>query len=625
MGCGVYPRAGSAAVKNCGVISQTLDRRTMAYSERFSEAGAHLIWHDTTAWGIQHSSERRRGRFAARTMILLAPFVVLALAPAAASAAKTIAVQLSPATIVADGASTSVATATVRNGDSAVTGDQVKFSSSVGQSISGTTSHRDGTYTATITSTRTAGPAVITATDTTSKRDISAQATLTQVAGQVARPAERIAVQLSPSTIPADGASTSTATAVVTGARGAIVFSTSDPGIRVARTTSRGNGVYTTTLTSSTTPGIKTVVARDSGSGAQGTATLTSVALGSTVTLSTVPAAPLTNQLVTLVAIVTVAGGSTPAGTITFLNHGAPIGGCAGLPVATQVSQRLSEAACQARFAASGSPEQLAATFTSSSPNVAAASAAATLTVGQGATSTSLDVSNPSVGVGSTATYTAQIGAADSGPVLPTGSVDFFDGGQRIPSCSGVRLATAGGLATATCTVSYGRSGQHRITAQYYGDANFTGSASSPAQPVNVNSLPPRVLGRIKAVMQWAFYYTPKYTQILALTVKRAPVGASVAVTCRGAGCPYAKRVDRVRRGKVCKPSRRHRCPAAETVNLMRGFQHRRLTIGSRVIVKITRAHWVGKYYLFGVRSGRPPSIRISCLAPGRTRPGVGC
>jgi hypothetical protein len=133
------------------------------------------------------------------------------------------------------------------------------------------------------------------------------------------------------------------------------------------------------------------------------------------------------------------------------------------------------------------------------------------------------------------------------------------------------------------------------------------------------------VLGTINAVMQWAFYYTPKYTQILALTVKRAPAGASVAVTCRGAGCPYAKRIDRVRKGKVCKPSRRHTCPAAGTVSLMRGFQHRRLTIGSRVVVKITRPHWIGKYYLFRIRSGRPPSIRISCLAPGRTRPGVGC
>jgi hypothetical protein len=43
------------------------------------------------------------------------------------------------------------------------------------------------------------------------------------------------------------------------------------------------------------------------------------------------------------------------------------------------------------------------------------------------------------------------------------------------------------------------------------------------------------------------------------------------------------------------------------------------------VTVQILRPGWIGKYYLFTMRAGRGPKIKISCLAPGRTAPGRGC
>jgi hypothetical protein len=580
---------------------------------------------------MRRSSRRRRARrVAAGLGTLLTALLVSAMIPSIAAAAKSITLTLSPATIVADGQSTTTATATVTDAKgNPVAGDQVTIAASSGQSESGITD-LNGTYSATITSTTTAGTSTITATDTTPNPDVSTTAQLTQVAG----PAAHIVVQLSPPSIVADGSSTSTATATVTDAfnnpvPGATIgFSASDAGIGFGPVAATGDGSYTTTLTSSTTPGITTIVATDSATAVKGIATLTLATSPSVVTLSVVPAAPLTNRLVTLVAIVTAtAGRSVPSGTVTLTSNGRSIAGCDSQPTVAQVVQRLSESTCQVAFAASTSPEDLEATFTSGSPNVADSSATATLSVGRAGTSTTLDVSNPTIGVGSTATFIAQVAASEPGPTVPSGSVDFFDGGQPIAACSNVPLVSAGRSSTATCAVMYGRSGPHNITARYEGDANFTGSTSSPAQPVSVHTLPPLVRGTVKALMQWTFYYTPKYTTIVALVVKRAPVGANVAVSCRGRGCPYAKRVNSVREVSACQPSGSHKCLTQQpgTVDLQPGFKRSRLTAGAQVIVQITRANWIGKYYLFTVRAGHPPAIRISCLAPGGTRPGIGC
>ena len=43
------------------------------------------------------------------------------------------------------------------------------------------------------------------------------------------------------------------------------------------------------------------------------------------------------------------------------------------------------------------------------------------------------------------------------------------------------------------------------------------------------------------------------------------------------------------------------------------------------VEVTFTRSHWIGKDYRFTIRAGHGPRIAINCLAPGGTKPGVGC
>jgi hypothetical protein len=192
--------------------------------------------------------------------------------------------------------------------------------------------------------------------------------------------------------------------------------------------------------------------------------------------------------------------------------------------------------------------------------------------------------------------------------------VTFLDGSSLIPSCINQPL-TAG---QATCTVSYGSLGDHSVTAVYHGDANFAGSTSGRGA---LSVLP---IGTIRSTMQWTFLYTPRYTKILQFVVNGAPVGATILLKCQGAGCPFAKRSMIVPR---CKATKTHKCSShkVSTVDLEGRFRRSRLAPGARLNVQLVRAGWIGKYYLFTIRSARKPKVSISCLAPGATRPGVGC
>lgn len=99
-------------------------------------------------------------------------------------------VTLSPATILADGSSTSLATATVSDDDEIpVPGDEIAFASTdPGQQIGAVTDNEEGTYTAMITSSTTAGAATITATDSSATPSVAGVATLTQLAPETPPP-----------------------------------------------------------------------------------------------------------------------------------------------------------------------------------------------------------------------------------------------------------------------------------------------------------------------------------------------------------------------------------------------------------------------------------------------------
>ncbi len=535
----------------------------------------------------------------------------------ATGSAVRMTLRLSRPLVAANGSSKTIATASVIDArGKAVPGQMIFLRSSDGR---GWRMHHHGNaYTANITSTKRAGAFLITAHDV-SGAPPDAHATLTQYG-----PARHVSVALSPPVILGDDTSFTTVIAMVTDALGnpvpadTIGFTSSDPGQTSGPTTNHRNGVYTARIRSSVTPGLATITATDKTAKISGRAILSQVPNPSTTTL-VVPQSPVvTNQSVTLVAEIASTAGIA-SGTINFAANGAPIPGC----LAERIANANRSAVCQASFGVSSSslPEQLTAIFTpDSSSSVAGSTGASTLTVGPDETSTSLSSLRSSVTVGGSVTYTAAVSPAHSGPRQPSGTVQFKDNGETIRSCASQPLQSMRGLLAATCTMRYDKAGMQSITATYNRDSNFNGSSS------NIVHMPVQVRGTIEATMQWSFRFAPSYTTVLSLELNGASAGATVRISCRGRGCPFAQWAITAGRFTSCARHRsRCRRRRIRTVDLAAALRNHRLRPGADLIVAVTRTGWIGKRYLFAIRAGRSPHVQIACLAPGAARPGVGC
>jgi Bacterial Ig-like domain (group 3) len=337
-------------------------------------------------------------------------------------------------------------------------------------------------------------------------------------------------------------------------------------------------------------------------------------AIATTTSVQAAPSAAVTNQPVTLIATATSSSATVrPTGTIAFDNAGTPLPGCASVPVAP-TGQSVT-VTCPASFAAS--VVQLTAVFTPSSGSNLGASVSQTarLSVGRDSTATSLD--GPHTAAADVPRmYTAIVASpsAGPGPIHPAGAVTFLANGKPIRSC--ISRALIGG--EARCAVTYAARGKYTVAARYGGDANFTGSAA-PGQAVRVTPAP-----AIGPTIGWTFYYTPTYTKVVALLARGAS-NTTLLVSCNGQGCPFTRRSTPVPRFKRCGAGGKRTCPTHGNVDLTPEFRGDRLGVGTTITVIISRPHWVGKYYRFTVQARHGPRVRIACMAPGRTRPGLGC
>ena len=345
------------------------------------------------------------------------------------------------------------------------------------------------------------------------------------------------------------------------------------------------------------------------GSGAPTSSAHTAVVSATSATSLVVsPSGALTNQIVTLVATVSSSSpNANPAGWLTFYDGGSAISGCAN--EGFQSAGQSAILVCQGSFGAGAA--DLTAVYTPGPGSLVgvSGSAPAMLDVGKDSTSVSLAVTKQ-VARGRRATYTASVvlPVSNSGPIAPTGSIEFVDGGRGIRGCLSRPLNGLG----ATCVISYKSRGRHNISARYSGDSNFA-SSTSPSRSVQVGKGSPGtiVLGFINSTLQWQFYYHPAYTQVMMLRADGLTRGMSVTLACQGARCPF---------GLVSIPIR-----TASSINLLPAFHRRHLRVGARITVRMTRPHWIGKFYSFTVRPGHGPLIILSCLGVDRTRPGVGC
>ena len=342
-----------------------------------------------------------------------------------------------------------------------------------------------------------------------------------QAPARAAGPAETITVSLSPSSIVADGVSSSrvTATLSLPLPGQTVVFSSTDSGIRFGPTIDNLNGTYAATLTSSTTAGTPTIIATSSWMGQQisGSAALTQTA-GPARSMS-----------------LTVEPGSIVADGMSYAVATATVTDAYGNPVSTD-----------------------AVGFSSTDPHEEVV----------GVTS------------GGNGTYRALI-----------------------------RSSTTPGEAVITAT-----------------DTSANLSVSSELSQTEGSTLNQSAAGSLLSLVsaEWTFRYTPAYTTVRSLIVTGVPVGSRLLVGCHGRGCPFTKRLIVIGASAGCG-SKSRRCGTDRTVDLTREFYRSRLRVRTQVTVVITRPQWIGKYYAFTTRASRPPSVRLTCLPPGATQPGLGC
>ncbi len=342
----------------------------------------------------------------------------------------------------------------------------------------------------------------------------------------------------------------------------------------------------------------------------------------SSITLVVAPTSAVTNQTVTLAATVTSGSANAgPAGSVIFSNGGVPITGCANQNVNS--SNQSVATICQASFGAG--TQQLTVSYQPGAGSLVGASTSAvqTLVVGKVPTSVSLAVTKQ-VAVLKRATFVATVvpPGGNSGPMLPTGSVAFLDHGRQIAGCHSRPMKKG----AATCVVKYAAVGSHRISARYQGDANF-GSSTSAARTVlaGKKATGPVVLGFVNSTVQWKFYFHPKYTQILFLQASGVANASTLRLICHGTSCPFTTRSTSASAASGCSGHGHVICSGGSGINLLPVFRNRHLSPGTQIVLWITRPNWIGKYYSFTIRGGQAPLIDLSCVAVGRSQPGVGC
>jgi hypothetical protein len=94
-------------------------------------------------------------------------------------------------------------------------------------------------------------------------------------------------------------------------------------------------------------------------------------------------------------------------------------------------------------------------------------------------TTTELEVSNTVPAIGEAVTYTATVTPETLEGSAPSGSVEFFDGGNPIGPCTAQPLTQFAFSSTAGCTINYSAAGSHTITASCGGDSTYDGSSSA--------------------------------------------------------------------------------------------------------------------------------------------------
>jgi hypothetical protein len=137
-------------------------------------------------------------------------------------------------------------------------------------------------------------------------------------------------------------------------------------------------------------------------------------------------------------------------------------------------------------------------------------------------------------------------------------------------------------------------------------------TVAAPPAPVKVSTAAQLRLMTPFPIVRIAGKVDRKGARIKHLSV-RAPFGSTVTVRCKGGGCPFRRAT------RTLASAGRAKAPA-KTVTFRRLERHF-LRGGASVKVLVSRPGEIGKYTLFRIRRGKPPTRNDSCLQPGSTKP----
>ena len=235
--------------------------------------------------------------------------------------------------------------------------------------------------------------------------------------------------------------------------------------------------------------------------------TVTVSKVTTTTTLSYTPTSPAYGTNVEFTAIVSESteGPELPSGDVDFYNG-------------TTLLQAVPLSEGEATYSTTALPvgsNSITATYVGDTNYDGSTSTPATVVVVSQETTTTVVTFSPMLPVfGGVTTLTATITPTATGPVSPTGTVDFFNGSTLIGT--GTVSNDIATLNTTALTV-----GQNSVTAQYLGDSNYTGSTSA------ANAIPVVLAATTTTVSSSTS--NPAAFQSITLT-------ATVAVTGPGSG-----------------------------------------------------------------------------------------
>ena len=232
------------------------------------------------------------------------------------------------------------------------------------------------------------------------------------------------------------------------------------------------------TCTPSTPPavgthGITGVYGGNASFGGSTSTTLSQVVNKAITTIVVATANPsVSGQPVTYTATISVTtpGAGKPTGMVDFKDVGVDITGC----TVAAVNTTIETATCKTS-PSSGSVHSIVANYSGDSNFKGATSSPVDQVVNAAATTTSLkSTTNPSL-VNRSVTFTATVSVTPPGSGIPTGAIEFENGGTDINGCS-ARILSAG---RATCTFTFTSSGPNTITAVYGGSPALVTSTSA--------------------------------------------------------------------------------------------------------------------------------------------------